>query len=130
MIAAPLRWMKYVPPHIFTYKNLVPEKWRHIFEEALEFYTYPHRTQSAVLITLEGAKSIGSIAEQIPPSNLGWTRSIVEGAVNKGWLQPSAKLPDTFEATVRAKVLVEALAELPEAVKDMAVRKMWRPDWG
>lgn len=110
------------------YKNLVPEKWRHIFEDALEFYTYPHRTQSAVLITLEGAKSIRSIAEKIPPNDLGWTQSIIEGAVNKGWLQSSAKLPDTFEATVRAKVLVEVLAELPEAVKDAAARKIWHSD--
>jgi len=110
------------------YRDLVPEKWRHVFEEALEFYTGPHRTQSVVLATLDDAKSIESIAEQLPPHDLEWTRGIVVGAVGRGWLQPSSTLTNAFQATVRMKVLMETLAELPQAVKDAAVRKVWSPN--
>lgn len=109
------------------FKDLVPEKWGHIFEEALEFYTGSHRTQSVVLITLDEARSIVSIAEQVPPNDVVWIKTIVDGAVLKGWLHPTATLPETFEATVRAKVVVEALGEIPQAVKDAAVRKVWFP---
>jgi hypothetical protein len=115
---------------LFTeYRDLIPEKWRHVFQEALSFYTGPHRTQSAVLETLDGAKTVADIAEQIPPHDIAWTATIVEGAIDEGWLQRSALAEGAFESTVKARVLVEALADFPEAVKSAAHRKIWMPDW-
>jgi hypothetical protein len=106
-------------------RDLVPQKWQHVCEEALEFYTGPHRTQSAVLATLEGPKSIAAITERIPPNDFAQTSAIVAGAVDQGWLHRSVSRTDEYEATVRARVIVEALADFPEAVKDAAVKAIW-----
>jgi hypothetical protein len=110
------------------FSGLVPEKWKHVCDEALRFYTGPHRTQSAVLAALDGPKSAQAIAEQIPPNDLTCTQVIIDGAVQNAWLQQSRARPDSYVATVRARVLLEALAEIPEAVKAAAVRKIWHPD--
>ncbi len=107
------------------YSDLIPEKWRHIFEEALEFYTGPHRTQSAVLSVLDGPMSLAEIAERIPPFDVSWTEAIVKGAVARKWLQATENDPITYTTTVRARVLLEALADIPEAVKDDAVKAIW-----
>lgn len=108
--------------------TLIPQKWHHVYEEALDFYTSPHRTQSAVLCTLASPRTLQEMVSEIPPNDVDWTKAIVEGAMKVGWLQRSKRLPDSYEATLRARVLVEALADFPEAVKDAAGEKIWRGD--
>lgn len=109
------------------FRELVPEKWRHVYEEALDFYTGPHRAQSAVLLVLDGPKSVEAIAEQIPPNDIAQTDAIIVDAVGQGWVRRSIGRTNEYEATVRARLLVEALADLPEAVKDAAVKIIWSP---
>jgi hypothetical protein len=112
------------------FRELIQPKWRYIHEKALAFYTAPHRTQEATLMTLDGAKTTEEIAARlIPPDNLGWTQAIIQTAIDYGWLEPSIRQSGKYEATVLTKVLLEALNDIPEAVKSRAGIMIWRPDW-
>jgi hypothetical protein len=113
------------------YRNLVQPRWRYIYEKALNLATGPHRTLESVLMTLESPKTIAEISRHlIPPDNLEWSTAIVEGAVAEGYLVESKNTPGLYEATPLTRVLMEALEEIPDAVKDAAGRKVWEPsDW-
>ena len=116
---------------LFTeFRDLIQPKWRYIYEKALAFYAASHRTQEATLMTLDGPKSTEEIASGlIPPDNLSWTKAIIQDAIGYGWLELSARQPGKYEATVLTRVLLEALNDIPEAVKRRAGIKIWRPDW-
>jgi hypothetical protein len=121
------------PRHADTFAEfvaLVPPRWRYICVEALEFYTSQHRLQEAVLITLDDPRSIEEIAGKlIPPDDLEWTGAIIQDALNLGLIKQSVRKPGRYEATTRTRVFLEALDQIPEAVKESAGRKIWRPDW-
>lgn len=124
---------KAAPVHADTFaefEDLVPPKWRYIYVEALEFYTSQHRLQEAVLMALETPQSLEQIAAGlIPPDNLQWTVAIIEDALKRGLLRKSVRQPGKYEATTRTKVFLEVLDQVPEAVKQSAGMKIWRPDW-
>ena len=113
------------------YKSLVQPRWHHIYEKALTLATGPHRTLEAVLMTLESPKTMAEIASRlIPPDNLDWSTAIVEGAVGEGYLAESKSTPGLYEATTLTRVLIEALEDIPDAVREAAGRKVWMPgDW-
>lgn len=111
------------------YQSLVQPRWHYIYEKALALSTGPHRTLEAVLMTLESPKTIAEISGRlIPPDNLEWSTAIVEGAVAEGYLAESRSKPGLYEATDLTRVLMEALEDIPEAVKDAAGRKVWLPE--
>jgi hypothetical protein len=111
------------------FKDLIQPKWRYVYEKALAFYTAPHRTQEATLMTLAGPKSTEEIAAGlIPPDNLSWTKAIIQDAIEYGWLEMSTR-SGKYEATLLTRILLEALNDMPEAVKSKAGVKIWRPDW-
>jgi hypothetical protein len=114
---------------LFTeYKSLVQPRWHHIYEKALTLATGPHRTLEAVLMTLESPKTIAEISSRlIPPDNLKWSTAIIEGAVAEGYLTESKSTPGLYEATTLTKVLIEALDDIPDAVREAAGRKVWMP---
>jgi hypothetical protein len=113
------------------YKGLIQPRWHYIYEKALSLATGPHRTLEAVLMTLESPKTIAEISGRlIPPDSLEWSTAIVQGAVSEGYLSESKRTPGSFEATTLTKVLMEALEDIPDSVKDAAGRKVWVPsDW-
>lgn len=113
------------------YKGLVQPRWHHIYEKALSLATGPHRTLESVLMTLESPKTIAEISSRlIPPDNLEWSTAIVEGAVAEGYMAESKSTPGLFESTPLVRVLMEALEDIPDGVKDAAGRKVWVPsDW-
>ena len=113
------------------YRNLVQPRWHYIYEKALSLATGPHRTLESVLMTLESPKTIAEISSHlIPPDNLKWSTAIVEGEVVEGYLAESKSTPGSYEATALTRVLMEALEDIPDAVKDAAGRKVWVPgDW-
>jgi len=79
-------------------------------------------------MTLEGPKTIAEISSRlIPPGNLEWSTEIVEGSVAEGYLAESKSTPSLYEATTLTRILMEALEDIPDAVKDAAGRKIWMP---
>jgi hypothetical protein len=103
------------------YQSMVQPRWHYVYEKALALATGPHRTLEAVLMTLESPKTIAEISSRlIPPDNLEWSTAIVEGAVAEGYLAESKSTPGLYEATTLTRVLMEALEDIPEAVKDAA----------
>lgn len=107
------------------YERFVPVRWRHIFAEALDFYTGTQRMQAAVLTLADGDKSAEEISAEIPPHDLDWTRVILNDAVRHGWIQKTAQ--EKFRLALSAKVILEALADIPDAVKEDAWRRNWFP---
>jgi hypothetical protein len=111
------------------YQDLVQPRWRYVYEKALTLATGPHRTLEAVLMALESPKTMEEISSRlIPPDNAEWTAAIVDGAVAEGYLCESKTTPGVYEATTLTRVLMEALEEIPDAVKEAAGRKVWRPN--
>ena len=109
-----------------AYERFVPARWRHIYTEALEFYSgATHRMASAVLALADGEKNASEINAGIPPSNLDWTTVILNDAVQQGFIEKAG--PDKFRLTLYSKVILEALAEIPDAVKEDAWRLNWFP---
>lgn len=45
----------------------------------------------------------------------------------EGYLAESKSPPGMYEATTLTRVLVEALEDIPDAVKEAAGRKIWMP---
>ena len=79
-------------------------------------------------MTLESPKTIAEISSRlIPPDDLEWSTAIVLGAVARGYLAESKHTLGSYEATTLTRVLMEALDDIPEAVKDDAGRKVWMP---
>jgi hypothetical protein len=121
-----------VPPSegLFAeYQNLVQPRWHYIYDKALTLATGPHRTLEAVLMALESPKTIAEISDRlIPPGNAEWAEAIVEGAVAEGYLSESKSTRGLYEATTLTRVLMEALEDIPDAVKEAAGRKVWRPN--
>lgn len=108
------------------YAPLIPPKWLHFYKEALSFHAGPHRTQSAVITLIDGDKSLEEINSGIPPCDLKWTKDILEGTIESGWVK---QLSDgRFRLAVGGKTLLECLEALPNAVKEDAWRKNWFPD--
>jgi hypothetical protein len=109
-----------------AYERFVPARWRHIYAEALEFYGgATHRMRAAVLALADGEKSAEEINAGIPPNDLDWTTVILNDAVQRGLIEKTG--PDKFGLTLCAKVILEALAEIPDAVKEDAWRRNWSP---
>jgi hypothetical protein len=103
-----------------------PNPWTDEHEEALELYVAPQRTMGAVLLVSEGAKTLEEINESTPPSDLDWTRVIVAGVVDRGWVQRSSTKAERYELTEKGHRIVVALAEIPESTKQRAWDRVWR----
>jgi len=111
------------------YQSLVQPRWHYIYDKALTLATGPHRTLEAVLMTLESPKTIAEISSRlIPRENPEWAGAIVEGAVAEGYLAESRTTPGLYEATTLTRILMEALEDIPDAVKEAAGRKVWMPN--
>ena len=93
-------------------------------EEALEFSTSPHRSQSVVLLLKEGPRSLGAINRHIPPCDLEFTHSIVADVAEHGWVQETES--GRYALSDRARAMLNALAAIPDSVLEDA----WRDVWG
>jgi hypothetical protein len=103
-----------------------PNPWTNDHEEALELYVAPQRTMSTVLSVSEGAKTLEEINQLIPPCDLDWTRVIVAGVINRGWVRPTRTRTERYELTERGYRIVVALGEIPESIKQTAWNRVWR----
>jgi hypothetical protein len=80
----------------------------------------------AVLLVSEGAKTLEEINQTTPPSDLDWTRVIVGGLVDKGWVRRTSTKTERHELTEKGHRILAALAEIPESTKQSAWDKIWR----
>lgn len=76
---------------------------------------------------MDGPKTAATINDGIPPNDLPWTEVIINDAVQRGWIDKIEG--DRYRLGLKGKVILEALAEIPEAVKEDAWRRNWFPDF-
>jgi hypothetical protein len=100
----------------------------HEQEEALQFHTGTHRSQSAVLLVEQGITTLQEINDRIPPSDLSWTRSILAEPIEVGWIRRTPGNYSRFELTMNGRRMLDVLALLPEDLKDKAWLAVWRPE--
>ena len=74
-----------------------PGKWTAEHDEALEFHTGTHRSQSVVLMISHGPKTIEEINAEIPPHDLDWTETIAGDVARRGWIQTTSGEPRRYE---------------------------------
>lgn len=98
-----------------------------LYQEALAFHVSSHRSQSAMLALVEGPRTLEEINAHIPPSDLEWTRLIVAGVVDQGWVERAELGTEPYTLTARGKAMLAALKEVPDEVKDAAWREVWDP---
>jgi predicted transcriptional regulator len=103
-----------------------PNPWTNDHEEALELYVAPHRTMSAVLSVSEGAKTLEEINQSIPPCDLDWTRVIVAGVIDRGWVGRTLTTTERYELTEKGRRILAALREIPESTKQSAWDQVWK----
>src|SRR6185503_4599583 len=100
-------------------------KWTSDHDEALEFHVMPHRSQSVVLEVATGPKTVEEINSRIPPCDLDWTRVIIGGVVERGWIQRAQGTGARFELTERGIRILRALEQIPEETKASAWKEIW-----
>lgn len=103
-----------------------PNPWTDDHEEALELYVAPQRTMSVVLLVSEGARTLEEINQSIPPCDLDWTRVIVFGVVDRGWVRRTLTKAERYELTEKGHRIVAALGQIPESIKQSAWDRVWR----
>jgi hypothetical protein len=102
-------------------------EWSSLHEEALAFHASSHRSQSVVLAVAEAPRTFEEINASIPPSDLDWTRTIVAGAVQHGWVECVDGATERYVITPRARAMLAVLKEVPEETKRAAWREVWDP---
>ncbi|MHB0925076.1 MAG: hypothetical protein ACYC1F_01050 [Gallionellaceae bacterium] len=94
-------------------------------QEALNFYTGTHRSQSVVLLVANGIKRIEEINERVPPSDLKWTKSILSEVIQAGWVRRSPEEHSTFELSMNGRRMLDVLNVLPDELKEKAWKAVW-----
>ncbi|MBI2485383.1 MAG: hypothetical protein HYW01_00170 [Deltaproteobacteria bacterium] len=102
-----------------------PGKWTVEHDEALEFYTGTHRSQSVVFAVSQGPITLEDINACIPPHDVDWTESIVSDLVKRGWIQVTSSEPGRYELSTQGYQMLRALMEIPENIKDAVWRRVW-----
>lgn len=97
-------------------------------QEALNFHTGTHRSQSVVLLVASGRKRIEEINEGIPPSDLEWTKSILSEAIQAGWVRRSPDEYSSFELSMNGRRMLDVLNELPSELKEKAWKAVWNSE--
>jgi len=98
-------------------------------QEALVFYTSPHRSQSAVLTLRQGQRTMNEINEEIPPCDLEWTEIIISSVINYGWARENPVISGNYQITLNGKRMLAVLDLLPEDVKHRAWKEVWQPEY-
>lgn len=94
-------------------------------QEALNFHTGTHRSQSVVLLVEDGAKTAEEINSEIAPFDLEWTRTIISDVVYSGWVRRSPEEGSRFELTMNGRRMLDVLNALPQELKERAWKAVW-----